>query len=117
MSPVEKVVRVDLGERSYSIRIGRGTLARAGASIARATGARRVAVITERGIGRRYATPLLRSLCAAGVEASRIDVPAGDASKSLARASALTPARVGQILGHPYGRPGRPPGDRSPAPR
>jgi len=89
VSAVAKSVRVELGDRSYSIRIGRGTLVHAGPAIARATGARRVAIVTERGVGRRYAPALLRSLSAAGVVATRIDVPAGDASKSLSRASLL----------------------------
>ena len=42
---------------------------------------------------------------------------AGATIGELARVSGLTPARVGQILGHPFGRPGRPPADRPPAPR
>jgi hypothetical protein len=42
---------------------------------------------------------------------------AGASIGELARASALTPARVGQLLGHPSGRPGRPSADRPPAPR
>ena len=36
----ERRVRVNLGERSYGIRIGEGLLAEAGEAIARATGAR-----------------------------------------------------------------------------
>jgi 3-dehydroquinate synthase len=85
----ERRVRVNLGERSYSIHIGRDSLARAGEPIARATSAHKVAVLTEPGVGRRYAPALLRSLRSAGIQASRIDVPAGDASKSLRQAAKL----------------------------
>lgn len=85
----ERRVRVALGERSYAIRIGSGTLAEAGGPIAKATGANRVVVITEPGIGRRYAPRLLRSLRAAGLRADRIDVAPGDASKNLRQASRI----------------------------
>jgi 3-dehydroquinate synthase len=82
-------VRVALGARSYAIRLGEGTLAQAGAEIARRTGARRAALVTVPGVGRRYAAPVLRGLRAAGVRAQRIEVPDGDASKSLAQAARL----------------------------
>jgi hypothetical protein len=42
---------------------------------------------------------------------------AGASIGELARRSALTRARVGQILGSPFGRRGRPSADQSPAPR
>ena len=85
----ERRVRVELGERSYAIRIGDGTLDRAGEAIAKATGARRIALITVPEVGRRYAPRLLRSLRQAGVRASRIDVPDGDATKNLRQAARL----------------------------
>lgn len=85
----DKTVRVELGERSYPIRIGAGTLDRAGEAIAAATGARQVAVITVPGVGRRYAPRLLRSLKAAGVRTCRIEVPDGDATKNLKQAAQL----------------------------
>ena len=39
---------------------------------------------------------------------------AGGSLGDIATTSGLTPARVGQILGHPFGRVGRPPTDRPP---
>ena len=42
---------------------------------------------------------------------------AGASIGELARLSALTRARVGQILGSPFGRRGRPSAGRTPAPR
>ena len=50
----------------------------------------------------------------AAMEAS---LAAGASIGEIARISGLTPARVGQILGHPFGRVGRPPVERPPAPR
>jgi hypothetical protein len=41
---------------------------------------------------------------------------AGASIGELAHASGLTPARVGQILGHPFGRPGRPRASQAPSP-
>jgi len=94
----ERRVRVALGDRSYLIRIGHESLASAGGPIARATGATRVVVFTEPGVGRRYAPTLMRSLREAGVTARRIDVPSGDASKSLRQASKLYDALLEQGL-------------------
>ncbi len=76
-------VEVRLGERSYPIEIGVGTLPAAGSEIARHTKATSALVVTEPAIGRRYAGVLLRSLREAGLKAHRIDVPTGDASKNL----------------------------------
>jgi 3-dehydroquinate synthase len=84
-------VRVALAERSYSIQLGEGTLARVGAQVARLTGASRAALITVPGVGRRYAATVLRSLRDAGLRARRIDVPDGDGSKNL--------RQVGQLYG------------------
>jgi 3-dehydroquinate synthase len=80
---------VDLGERSYGIRIGTGTIGDAGGEIARVTKASRVAIITVPEVGRRYAGRLTRSLKEAGVRAHRIDVPDGDSSKNMRQLSQL----------------------------
>jgi 3-dehydroquinate synthase len=82
-------VTVDLGDRSYPVEIGAGTLAGVGARVAAATGARRAVVITVPPVGRRYAGRVLRSLRAAGLATARIDVPDGDASKSLRQVERL----------------------------
>jgi 3-dehydroquinate synthase len=82
-------VEVALGERSYPVEIGAGALASIGARVKERTGARRAVVVTAPPVGRRYAARVLRSLREAGVAASRIDVPDGDAGKSLAQAARL----------------------------
>jgi 3-dehydroquinate synthase len=76
-------VTVELGDRSYPVEIGAGTLAGLGSRVAAATGARHAVLITVPPVGRRYAARVLRSLRAAGLRTARIDVPDGDASKSL----------------------------------
>jgi 3-dehydroquinate synthase len=78
---------VDLGERSYPVRIGRGTLEGVGEEIA--TTAKHAVVVTVPAVGRRYGAKLLRSLKAAGVRAGRIDVPDGDATKNLRQTARL----------------------------
>jgi len=78
-----RTLQVSLGERSYPIRLGEGTLDAVGPAIARCTGARRAAVITVPGVGRRYGGRVLRSMRAAGIRSQRIDVPDGDSTKNL----------------------------------
>jgi 3-dehydroquinate synthase len=84
-----RTVEVFLGERSYPIHLGAGTLAAAGDAIARHTKATHAAVVCVPAVGRRYAATLLRSLRQAGLRTSRIDVPDGDAAKTLRQASRL----------------------------
>jgi 3-dehydroquinate synthase len=91
-------VEVALGERSYPVEIGAGTLAAIGPRVLERTGARRAIVVTVPRVGRRYAARVLRSLREAGVAASRIDVPDGDASKSLRQAGKLYEALVARGL-------------------
>jgi 3-dehydroquinate synthase len=84
-----RTVEVPLGERSYSIRLGFDILDRAGAAIAEATKARRVAIVTVPEVARRYAARLERSLRAAGVKSVRLVVPDGERSKTLKTAAKL----------------------------
>lgn len=79
-----RAVRVELGNRSYEVRIGHGLLARAGRAIRGVTGAQRAVVVTVPPVGRRYGRALLASLESAGMRSARVTVPDGDASKSLA---------------------------------
>ena len=92
MSPAPRpggVVEVALGERSYPIRIGVGTLSEAGEAIRRRTGASRAVVVTVPPVGRRYAATLLASLEKAGLPAHKIEVPDGEATKNLQRVAKL----------------------------
>ena len=88
-------VRVELGERSYVVHIGSGTLAAAGPAIARSTRSRHAVLVTVPGVGRRYAGVLRDSLVAAGVRVQRVTVPDGDATKNLDQVRALYDALLG----------------------
>jgi len=82
-------IRVELGERSYPIRLGTGILDSAGVAILEATKAKRALVITDTNVGRRYAARLIESIEKTGVRARRITVPAGDKTKNLAQVEQL----------------------------
>ncbi|MDJ0869392.1 MAG: 3-dehydroquinate synthase [Myxococcota bacterium] len=84
-----RTVRVELGERSYPIRLGVDTLAEAGGEIAERTKASRAVVVTVPEVARRYAPRLERSLRAAGVRPRRLVVPDGDRTKNLRQAARL----------------------------
>ena len=86
---VLRTVEVGLGERSYPVQIGNGTLGGLGGEIQRRSGARRAVMLTVPAVGRRYAGRLLRSLRAAGLCCRRIDVADGDASKNLRQVAKL----------------------------
>ena len=86
---VLRTVEVGLGERSYPVQIGTGTLGGLGEEIQRRSGARRAVMLTVPAVGRRYAGRLLRSLRAAGLRCRRIDVADGDSSKNLRQVAKL----------------------------
>ncbi len=80
-------VHVQLAERSYDVRIGRGLLPQIGQTaldpaISLGTN-KKCAVVTESTVGPLYAEPVIASLTAAGFQPTLITVPAGEASKSM----------------------------------
>jgi 3-dehydroquinate synthase len=88
-SPAARRVEVALGERSYAVEIGAGSLAGLGARVAEVARARQALLVTVPPVGRRYAAAALRSLRSAGFAVGRIDVPDGDANKSLRQVARL----------------------------
>jgi 3-dehydroquinate synthase len=87
---VIRTVEVDLGERSYPVQIGVGTLPLVGEAVQKSCdGPERAVVVTVPEVGRRYAGKLVRSLRAAGMRSHRIDVPDGDATKNLRQMASL----------------------------
>lgn len=80
-----KNVRVSLGDRSYTIRIGEGALAEMGRVAEKLFPGGRALVVTDRNVGRLYAADALNSLRRAGLQAASQSVPAGERSKSLAQ--------------------------------
>ena len=78
-----RTVSVQLGHRSYAIKIGAGLLARLGRECARLKLGARCAIITDTDVGRRFAKPAFNSLVRAGFSPALIVVPAGETAKSL----------------------------------
>ena len=75
-------VAVDLGDRSYEVRIGTGLIARAGAEIAPLLRRKRVAVVTDETVAVRHLPALTEALEAADIAVSSIALPSGEATKS-----------------------------------
>ena len=79
-------VSVRLGERSYPIEIGNGTLAQFGARLSQLRPTQmgaKVAVVTNPSLGKLYGRTVVRSLREAGFTVTTIVVPAGERSKDL----------------------------------
>ncbi|MGE0500809.1 MAG: 3-dehydroquinate synthase [Rhizobiaceae bacterium] len=88
-------VPVELGERGYDILIGDGLIASAGRNIAARFPGARAAVVTDDNVAATHLTPLATGLAAAGVTATPIVLPAGEATKSFERLQQV----VDEILG------------------
>jgi len=82
LAPVHSVP-VQLGCRSYAIKIGTGLLARLGDECARLKLGGRCAIVTDTNVGRRYAKEAFNTLATNGFSPSLIVVPAGETAKSL----------------------------------
>ncbi len=84
-----KNVRVHLGERSYTIRIGADALGDIGKVCLRHFRGGRALVVTDANVAPLYAEKTLALLGAAGVQASVLRIPAGEASKSMRQLSRI----------------------------
>jgi 3-dehydroquinate synthase len=76
------LVKVALGTRGYDIVIGRGILASLGVRIAALRPGAKAAIVTDDNVARLHLAAAEAALGRAGVTASRVIVPAGEASKS-----------------------------------
>jgi 3-dehydroquinate synthase len=76
------IVNVPLGERGYDIAIGRGLIAELGKRVAALRPGTAVAIVSDETVASRYLAQAEAALSGAGVRASRVVVPAGEASKS-----------------------------------
>jgi 3-dehydroquinate synthase len=77
-------VRVELGARSYDVRIGAGLLAQAGAEIAPLLRRPRVAVLTESRVAAAHLSALEAGLAAAGIAMDSHALPPGEGTKGWA---------------------------------
>ncbi|MDO8684277.1 MAG: 3-dehydroquinate synthase [Armatimonadota bacterium] len=76
-------IRVELGDRSYDIRVEPGALGTIGEMATAACSSRSAAVVTNPKIGGLYAGIVTKSLEAAGIRCALITIPAGERYKSL----------------------------------
>jgi len=84
-----RTVAVRLAGREYPVHIGEGILPLLPVDLSALEVGRRLAVVSHRGVLRTAAARLLPVLKAHGLEATVLDVPAGEASKSLAMVGTL----------------------------
>ena len=82
-------VRVNLGERSYSILIGLELLKNAGAIFKEHGIAGKIFIVTNPIVAGWYLEPLMQSLTAAGYEVQAMEIPDGEESKSLEQVSRI----------------------------
>jgi len=83
--PAERtIVPVDLAGRAYDIVIGRGVLAELGERIAALRPKAAVAVVTDEHVAEHHLGAALGALDDAGLRSTRVVVPPGEASKSIA---------------------------------
>lgn len=75
------VVPVNLGARSYQVRIGEGLVARLGAEIAPLLRRKRVAIVTDATVAEKHLPAVLAALAEAGIAASTLTLPPGEATK------------------------------------
>jgi 3-dehydroquinate synthase len=86
---MNRTVRVELGPRSYEVQVGPGLIASLGKTAAQVARSERVVVISDSTVTGLYGRQALHSLASAGLTASLIDFPAGEANKTLATAGRL----------------------------
>ncbi len=79
-------VRVEVEPSPYSVLIGEGLLAEAGARVRAVTPACRAAILTDTNVEALYLDTVTRSFAAAGFSTLDVVIPAGEASKSWAAA-------------------------------
>ncbi len=80
-----QTVPVDLGARSYEVRIGPRLIADAAAHVAPLLARPRVAIVTDDTVAALHLPALVATLDAAGIASSALALPAGEATKSWAQ--------------------------------
>ena len=86
---MEQTIRVELGSRSYDVRVGAGLLDSLGPAAGELGSVRRAAVIADSNIASSYGRRAVDSLRTAGISAVMFEYPAGEANKTLASFSDL----------------------------
>jgi 3-dehydroquinate synthase len=76
------VVPVNLGARSYEVRIGEGLIGRIGTEIAPFLRRKKVAIVTDETVAAKHLPAVLEALAAAGISASALALPPGESTKA-----------------------------------
>jgi 3-dehydroquinate synthase len=84
-----KIVKVELGENSYEIRVGAGILADAGSWLKEKGFSRKAVIITDTNVEPLYAAALEKSLAKVNIKTNVIEIPAGEEQKTLETAGSL----------------------------
>ncbi|MCG6901630.1 MAG: 3-dehydroquinate synthase [Rhodobacter sp.] len=79
---MNETVRVNLGERSYDVRIGQGLLAGAGREVAPLLHRPRLCIVTDETVATLHLRGLQDGLTAAGIDSTALALPAGEATKA-----------------------------------
>ena len=93
-----RTVNVDLGARAYDILIGPGLIDAAGEAIAERLPGARVAVVTDETVAGLHYERLSIALRAAGIDHTRIVLPAGEKTKSFAHLETVVDAVIAARL-------------------
>lgn len=88
-APVERIIPVRLGERSYEVVIKQGILSVVGERLRRLSKSRKVGIVTDTHVARRYLKEFHRSLRKDGLESFPIVLPPGERSKTLETVSTI----------------------------
>ncbi len=97
--PPSQTVRVDLGERSYTIEIGAGLIANAGGLLAPLASRARVFVVTDETVAQLHLPAFEAALQKSGLEANTRTIAAGEASKSVTSLAAMLDWLIGAGAG------------------
>ena len=79
----KKTIRIELGDRSYDVVVGAGVMSDLGAAATAVGDVTAAVVITDSTVGELYGAAAVGSLESAGLAATLIDFPAGEANKNL----------------------------------
>ncbi len=82
-------IRVELSERSYDIRIGRGILDQAGRFVGERLQGKQAIIITDENVCHSHGEHVAASLNSSGIRTEILIVPAGEETKSAEQATAL----------------------------
>ena len=84
MTGTREIVRVEIGERSYALHVGRGNLDQIGACLAAVHPGALCLLVTDDRVERLYAQRVASALRESGLRVDTLSFPAGRESKSLA---------------------------------